>query len=93
MGAGKDLIVRVRVSPRASQSVISGLQNGEVCIRTTAAPADGAANADVIRQLANAFGVPKSAVQLLRGQSSRHKQLRIAAPRIKPDWLDTPKAS
>jgi uncharacterized protein (TIGR00251 family) len=82
-----DLMLCVKVTPRAARSTIAGMRDGEVLVRTTAAPADGAANADVIIQIARAFGVAKSAVHLVRGTTSRHKQLRIVAPRRRPAWF------
>jgi hypothetical protein len=78
----------VRVQARASRSGIQGVSDSCLHVRTMAVPADGAANRDVIRQLARAFGVPKSNVTLLRGASSRHKLFRIEKPRKHPDWMD-----
>ena len=62
--------------------------DGVLRIRTTSVPADGAANKDVIRQLAKAFGVPPSAVRLLRGESSRIKDFVIHKPKKRPGCLE-----
>ena len=80
------LIVRVRVQPRGSRAEIQGIANGLLRIKTTAAPIDGKANADVIRQLAKAYKVPKSHVKLLRGANHREKVFSIEAPGIDPDF-------
>ena len=57
---------------------IEGLDGGgELHVRVTAAPADGAANEAVIRLLARELRVPRSSVSLVFGASSRHKRLRI----------------
>lgn len=42
-----------------------------------AAPADGAANAEVIRLLAKAIGVQRSAVAITSGATGRHKMVEI----------------
>jgi len=39
---------------------------------------DSAANTEVTRFLAGVLGVPRSAVQLLRGDTSRQKQVLVA---------------
>jgi len=80
------ITVRVRVQPRSSRSEIQGFINGLLRIRTTAAPADGKANADVARQLAKAYKVPISRVTLMRGASFREKVFRIASPASKPEF-------
>lgn len=43
----------------------------------TAPPEDGKANAAACIVVAKALGVPKSSVRVVRGQTSRHKQLEI----------------
>ena len=40
-------------------------------------PVDGAANDALVRVLATYFGVPRSAVGILRGHHSRIKQVRV----------------
>lgn len=70
---GDDLVLTVRVHPRASRSMIAGVANGALQVRTTSAPTDGKANKAVIRMLGKYFGVAPSAIQLLRGQTHRDK--------------------
>ncbi len=72
------MLIWVRVEPRSSRDAIEGVDaQGELRVRVTAPPADGAANKAVVRLLAKALGVPKGAVTLVSGASSRHKRLRI----------------
>ena len=47
-------------------------------VRVTAPPDEGRANAAVCKVLAEALGVPKSAVTVVRGHSARVKTLEIA---------------
>jgi len=84
---GDELRIRTRVTPRAARSELQGVVDGMLRIRTSAAPTDGAANKDVIKQLAKAFGVPKSAVVLLRGETSRIKDFAIHKPTRRPACL------
>ncbi len=71
-------VIAVRVTPRSSRDAIEGVDaQGELRVRVTAPPADGAANQAVATLLAKALGVPKGAVNLVSGGSSRHKRFRI----------------
>jgi uncharacterized protein len=71
------IVFRVRVVPRASKSEIVGSHEGALKIRLASPPADGAANAELVKLLAKAAGVSKSAVEILSGQTARTKQLKI----------------
>jgi hypothetical protein len=83
----RKLLIAVRVSPRGSRSEIIGVKDGRLRIKTTAPPADGNANKDVIRQLAKAFKVPPSRVTLKKGATGRNKTFLIDSPQVVPDWV------
>ena len=75
--AGGFLSFQVHVVPRASRSEIAGEHNGRLRIRVTAPPVEGAANEEVIRVLARALGVTRSAVEIAAGHTSRIKSIRV----------------
>lgn len=75
-----DLILSVHVQPGAKRTQVAGLHAGAVKIRLQARPVEGAANAALIAFLAEQFGLPRKAVQILQGESSREKRLRLQAP-------------
>ncbi len=83
---GADLVLTVRVQPRASRDELR-LEGARLKVRITAPPVDGAANAHLLRFLADAFGVAPSRAELVRGASGREKVVRIAAPKALPDAL------
>jgi uncharacterized protein (TIGR00251 family) len=58
-------------------------------IKVTAAPDKGAANAAVIEVLAKALGVAKSQVEILRGETSRQKQLGVHVDWSETQWQNT----
>lgn len=68
----------VRVSPRASREAVIGVHDGAIKIALTAPPVDGAANAALIAFLARALDVPKRAVTIVSGASSKQKIVEIA---------------
>ena len=67
----------IRVQPRAKRSEVAGERGGAVVIRVSAPPVDSKANEAVCRLIAGRVGVPKSAVRIVRGESSRDKVVRI----------------
>ena len=73
----KDIDIRVRVVPRSSRSEIVAFVEGILKIRIAAPPVDGAANAELVKVIAKAFGVSKSSVVILSGESSKTKRIRI----------------
>jgi hypothetical protein len=63
----------VKLQPRASRNEIGEAVGHELKIKVTAPPVDSAANESLVRLLAEALDCPRSAVQLVRGHTSRHK--------------------
>ncbi|HMU35108.1 MAG TPA: DUF167 domain-containing protein [Pyrinomonadaceae bacterium] len=69
---------KVRVNPRASKTEIIGTIDGILKVRVASPPVEGAANAELIKFFAKLLGVAKSNVEILSGQTSRTKRLRVA---------------
>jgi len=72
-----ELILDIRVVPRASKSEVIGLINGALKVRIAAPPVAGAANVELVKLLAKTFGVPKANVEILSGETSKNKRIRI----------------
>lgn len=68
----------VKVSPKASRDAVLGWHGEALKVAVTAVPERGKANAAVQELLAEVLRVPKSAVQLLRGDTHSQKQFEIA---------------
>ena len=71
------LTFSVYVQPRSSTASFVGSHNNALKIKLTAPPADGAANKQCCQLLAKALSLPKSAIELVSGHTSRHKRIRI----------------
>ena len=54
-----------------------GERDGAVLIRISAPPVDGKANAALLAFVAKTVGVPKGAVTIVRGETSRNKVIRV----------------
>jgi uncharacterized protein len=75
-------ILSVRVTPRSAKPGV-GQWNTDpggrpfLEVRVAAAPADGAANEELLRVIARALGVAKGSVRIVSGETSRLKRLEI----------------
>ncbi len=81
------VIVDIHVIPNASRTHTDGEHDGALRVRLHAPPVDGKANLALQAWLADVLGLPKRDVELIRGQTSKRKQLRIsAAACAKANW-------
>jgi hypothetical protein len=69
--------IAVHVTPKSGCDEVAGWRGGELSLKVTAPPEGGKANAAACRVIADALGVPKSAARVVRGETSRHKQLEV----------------
>lgn len=74
---GDGILLSIKVQPRASKNEIGEALGAELKVKVTAPPVDSAANEAVLRLLADALDCPRGGVQLVRGNTSRHKQILI----------------
>ena len=74
---GDTVYLHAKVQPRASRNEIGEALGNELKIRVAAPPVDSAANEALVRFLADVLECPRSAVQLMRGQTSKHKVIAI----------------
>ncbi len=87
---GDAVVLLLHVVPGAKRTEVAGVHGegsgARLRVRLAAPPVDGKANAELRRFLADAYGVPLARVSIERGESSRQKTVRIAAPARRPDW-------
>lgn len=67
----------VRLIPRAARDKIVGFEGDALRVRVTAPPVDGRANEALTRLLASRLGVPRGAVRVVAGQTSRQKVISV----------------
>ena len=77
------LRLTVRLTPRGGRDALGGVRHdsdgqAQLLGRVSSPPVDGAANAALVKLVAKALGVSKSAVTLVSGQTARIKTLEIA---------------
>jgi uncharacterized protein (TIGR00251 family) len=71
--------IDVRVTPRAGSNAVTGVRDGRLLVRVTAPPVDRAANDALIQLLADELDVPRHAIRLVTGATSRTKTVEIAS--------------
>ncbi len=70
-------LLAVKLQPRASRNEIGEPLGDELKIKVTAPPVDAAANQALIELLADKLGCSRGRVELIRGQTSRHKSVML----------------
>ena len=68
----------VRVIPRSSRTEIVGEHDGALKIKLKSPPVDGAANEELIRFLSKLLSVPRSNIEIVNGETSRSKRMRVS---------------
>lgn len=82
------VILDIHVQPRASKDEVVGEHGGRIKIRTCAPPVDGKANDHLIGFIASLFSVPKRQVQLISGETNRHKRFEVVDPVAWPPEIE-----
>lgn len=67
----------IKVIPRSSKNELITLADETYKVKLMAAPVDGAANEALIKFLSAEFGVAKSCVRIVKGETSRNKIVEI----------------
>lgn len=70
-------LLSLHIQPGARRSGVVGLHGEALKIRLAVPPVEGRANAALLAYVAERLGLPKSAVSLKSGQTSRQKVVRV----------------
>ena len=70
-------ILNVKAQPRSSKAGVDGLLGDAVKVKIKCAPVDGKANKELIETLADAFDLPRSAVEFKSGETSKTKRILL----------------
>jgi len=74
---GNDIIIKVKIVPGSSKNKVIGAYNDALKISIAAPPVEGKANKKCIAYLAKYFDIAKSKIEIISGQTSRNKLIRI----------------
>lgn len=70
----KGLIVRLKIVPNASKNDLI-LEDGFIKVKVTAQPVENKANKALVEYLAKLFKIPKTSIEILKGDTSKEKTL------------------
>ncbi|MFA5928365.1 MAG: DUF167 domain-containing protein [Candidatus Margulisiibacteriota bacterium] len=72
------VILNIRLQPRSSRNQLIGFQaDGRLKIKLVAPPVDNEANEELVKYLAKTLHIAKQNIEIIKGQTSRDKLLRI----------------
>ena len=72
-----ETIIKIKLIPRSSRNEIIGKENDVIKIKLTAPPVEGKANKALVQFLAKKLGAPKRDIEIVSGERSREKSIRI----------------
>lgn len=81
---GADWLLDLHVQPGAKTTAAVGEHGGRLKLKIAAPPVDNKANGHLLAWLATQLGVPKSAVRLVRGETSRQKTVAVSG--VEDPW-------
>jgi uncharacterized protein (TIGR00251 family) len=77
-------LLAIHAQPGAKRTGIAGIHGDALKVRVAAPPAEGRANDELIAFLAQALGLPKNNVTVVKGGASRRKTVFVTAPQVDP---------
>ncbi|MFP5392590.1 MAG: DUF167 domain-containing protein [Gammaproteobacteria bacterium] len=79
------LRLAVQVTPNAKKTEVIGVQDDALKLKLQAQPIEGKANEALIKYLAKTLGVPRGAVTITHGATSRRKLVEVASSSLDPE--------
>jgi len=73
----RSVLLRVKAKPHAREDGVLGVRAGELMVAVRAPAEKGKANAEIIRVVARALGLPRESVVLKSGGGSPHKVFQV----------------
>ena len=71
------ILLRLRISPNASKNMM--VRDGDIIkLKVTAQPIENKANKAVIEYLSKTFRIPKSSIDIVKGETSKDKTIFIS---------------
>jgi len=71
------VIISVRVKPRSKKTGVEFSNDGSLVLKINEPPVDGKANKAVVETIAELYGIAKSTVRIISGETSRSKRVEI----------------
>jgi len=82
------LILKIVVAPRSASCAFAGVIDGRLKVKLTSPPVDGKANEELVKFLSKTLKIPKSSIEITKGETSKKKTLLLKSVLI-IDFLST----
>ena len=69
--------IKIKLLPKSSKNKVVGKEGDTYKVKVTAPPVDGKANRALISLLSKRLGIPKRNIEIIAGESSRLKRIRV----------------
>ena len=82
------LRLAVQITPNAKKTEVIGVLDDTLKLKLQAQPIEGKANEALIKYLAKTLAVPRSALTITHGQTSRKKLIEVVSATLTPDEVE-----
>jgi uncharacterized protein (TIGR00251 family) len=79
--------IAVQITPNAKKTEVIGVQGDALKLKLQAQPIEGKANDALVKYLAGALSVPKSAVSISHGHTNKRKLVEVASAKHTPETV------
>lgn len=76
--------IAVQITPNAKKTEVIGVLDDALKLKLAAQPIEGKANEALIKFLAGALKVPKSAIEITHGQTNKRKLVEVGSKLLTP---------
>jgi uncharacterized protein (TIGR00251 family) len=80
--------IAVQITPNAKKTEVIGVLDDALKLKLQAQPIEGKANEALVRFLAGALAVPRSAVTITHGQTNKRKLIEVASAALTPEAVE-----
>jgi len=77
----------VQITPNAKKTEVAGVLDDVLKLKLQAQPIEGKANQALVKFLAKTLDVPRSAVTITHGQTSKKKLIEVVSATLTPDQV------
>jgi len=78
----------VQITPNAKKTEVIGVLDDTLKLKLQAQPIEGKANEALIKFLAKSLAVPRGALTITHGQTSRKKLIEVVSATLPPDEVE-----
>jgi uncharacterized protein (TIGR00251 family) len=78
----------LQITPNAKKTEVVGVLDDALKLKLQAQPIEGKANEALIKYLAKALAVPRSAITITHGQASKKKLIEIVSATLSPEEVE-----